>query len=213
MVAAIVLAAGLSTRMGGDVPKPLLPWGRHTVVQQVLETLLEAGLAAGQIFLVVGHGRQALEDATAAYGVHWVFNPDYASGEMLSSLQAGLRALPPPCDGALVALADQPQIQTAVATQVLDAFEVGSRQQIVIPSYTMRRGHPVILPRWLCPEILRLPAGATLRAALARHGDAIHYVMVDTPTVLADLDTPAHYAAELGHIQGTDAAQPAQEAP
>lgn len=215
MVAAIVLAAGLSTRMGGDVPKPLLPWGRHTVVQQVLEILIEAGLAAGHIVLVVGHSRQALEDVTAVYGVQWVFNPDYASGEMLSSLQAGLQAVPAGCAGALVVLADQPQMQAAVARQVMDAFETGGRQQIVIPSYTMRRGHPVILPRWLWPEILSLPAGATLRAALAGHDDAIHYVMVDTPTVLADLDTPAQYAAELGyiHTHASAAAQPTQEEP
>lgn len=198
MVAAIVLAAGLSTRMGGDVPKQLLPWGRHTVVQQVLDTLLQAGIPASRIFLVVGHARQAVEMATAGYGVQPVFNPNYGTGEMLTSLQTGLQALPPACTGALVALADQPQMQGAVVADVLDAFESGGWRQIVVPSYTMRRGHPVILPRWLWPEVLNLPAGATLRTVLERHQHAIHYVLVDTPTVLADLDTPTQYAGELG---------------
>lgn len=215
MVAAIVLAAGMSTRMGGDVPKQLLPWGRRTVVQEVLDTLIQASIPASHIVVVVGHARQAVEKAVAAYGAQPVFNRDYATGEMLTSLKVGLQVLPPACAGTLVALADQPQMQIAVVAEVLKAFEAGDRRQIVIPSYAMRRGHPVILPRWLWSEILNVPAGDTLREVLDRHRDAIHYVLVDTPTVLADLDTRDQYTAELGRFPGHDsrAAQPTQEEP
>ena len=213
MVAAIVLAAGMSTRMGGDVPKQLLPWGRHTVVQEVLDTLVRAGIPASTIWVVVGHARLAVEGAVAGYGVQTVFSPDYVTGEMLASLQAGLQALPPACAGALIALADQPQMQVAVVVEVLKAFAAGGRRQIVIPSYAMRRGHPVILPRWLWPEILTLAAGDTLRTVLDRHADANQYVLVDTPTILADVDTPAQYAAEMGQLPSHpgQGAEPAQE--
>jgi molybdenum cofactor cytidylyltransferase len=114
---------------------------------------------------------------------------------MLSSIQAGLAAAEPSSAGALLALADQPQMQAAVVQQVLAAFTAGSGQALVIPSHAMRRGHPIVLPRWLWPEVLALPAGDTLRTVIQRHAAAIRYVEVDTPSVLADLDTPQQYAA------------------
>lgn len=196
MITAIVPAAGLSSRMGGATPKPLLPWGQRTVIEQVVATLLTAGL--DDVMVITGHRREAIEATLAGYPVRCVANPAYASGEMLSSIQVGLAALPAQCSGALLALADQPQMLAPVVGQVLAAFRDGGAQEIVIPSYRMRRGHPILLPRWLWPDVLALPAGATLRAVLARHDRAIRYVVVDTPAVLADLDTPEQYSAAGG---------------
>lgn len=199
MIAAIIPAAGLSSRMGGQVIKPLLPWRHHTVIEEIITTLLTAGLS--QIVVVTGHQHQALEAALASCPVRCLFNPNYASGEMLSSLQVGLQALPAGCSGALVALADQPQMQVSVVQKMLKAFAESDNQAIVIPSYQMRRGHPVVLPRRLWAEVLALPQGATLRAVLQAHVDEIRYVVVDTPTVLADLDTPQQYEQALKAIQ------------
>lgn len=177
--------------MGGSVPKPLLPWGSQTILEHVVTTLLAAGLT--DVAVVTGHRRESIEAVLAGCPVRCVANPAYADGEMLSSIQVGLRALPSGCTGALLALADQPQMQVAVVRQVLAAFRDGDEQVVVVPSYQMRRGHPVLLPRWLWPEVLGLPAGGTLRSVLARHAAAIHYIVVDTPTILADLDTPEQY--------------------
>lgn len=193
MISAIVPAAGLSSRMGGDKPKPLLPWGASTVIGTVVSTLLAAGV--DDVIVVMGHRGQDVAAALAGQAVRCVYNPAYASGEMLSSIQAGLAATHPTSAGALLALADQPQMQLAVVRQVLRAFDDSVGQALVIPSYAMRRGHPILLPSWLWPEVLALPAGATLRTAIQRHVAAIRYVEVDTPTVLADLDTPEQYAA------------------
>jgi molybdenum cofactor cytidylyltransferase len=192
MITAIVPAAGLSTRMGGALPKPLLPWGASTVIGTVASTLLAAG--AGEVIVVTGHQREAIEAALAGRALRCVFNPDYGSGEMLSSIQAGLAAASPESRGALLALADQPQMQLAVVQQVLRAFEASGGQGLVIPSHAMRRGHPILLPRWLWEEVLALPAGDTLRSVIQRHTAAIRYVAVDTASVLADLDTPEQYA-------------------
>ena len=192
-VSAVVPAAGLSTRMGGPLPKPLLPWGASTVIGTVVSTLLAAGV--GDVMVVTGRDRAAMEAALAGYAVRCVYNPAYASGEMLSSIQAGLAAAPPGSRGALLALADQPQMQLAVVQQVLDAFAASDGQALVVPSHALRRGHPILLPRRLWPEVLALPAGDTLRTVIQRHAAAIRYVAVDTASVLADLDTPEQYAA------------------
>jgi molybdenum cofactor cytidylyltransferase len=195
VITAIVPAAGLSTRMGGYVPKPLLPWGAGTVVEQVVATLLDAGIV--DVLVVTGHRREALEAVLAPYPVRCVFNPAYASGEMLSSIQTGLRAVPADHTGALIALADQPQLRVAVVEQVLRIAGDDACQSVIIPSYQHRRGHPILLPRWTWQEVLELPHGETLRTVINRHAAAIHYLAVDTPTVLADVDTPEQYRDAL----------------
>jgi molybdenum cofactor cytidylyltransferase len=195
MISAIVPVAGLSSRMGGPLPKPLLPWGASTVIETVVSTLLPAGVA--EVIVVTGHQREAIEAALAGQAVRCVHNPAYANGEMLASIQTGLAAANPAGAGALLALADQPQMQLAVVQQVLRAFDASGGQALVIPSYALRRGHPILLPRWLWSEVLALPAGATLRSVIRRHAAAIRYVEVDTPSVLADLDTPEQYAEAL----------------
>lgn len=191
MIVAVVPAAGLSTRMGGSLPKPLLPWNDVTVIEQVVRTLLAAGV--DQVTVVTGHLRAAMDERLAVYPVRSVYNANYRNGEMLSSVQAGLRAMPAEADGALLALADQPQMELAVVRSVIASFEQLDGERLVIPSYQMRRGHPIALPRRLWPEILALPAGETLRTLIARHADSIRYVPVDTASVLADLDTPQQY--------------------
>ncbi len=172
MITAIVPAAGLSTRMGGDVSKPLLPWGKGTVIEQVVATLFATGVL--DVIVVTGHRREAVEAALAAYPVRSIFNPAYANGEMLASLQAGLRAVPPQRVGALFALADQPQMQPEVVTTGPDRpLPQRWHQAIVVPSYQMRRGHPIVLPRWLWQEVLDLAPGDSLRSVINRHAAAI----------------------------------------
>jgi molybdenum cofactor cytidylyltransferase len=121
-----------------------------------------------------------------------VFNPDFASGEMLSSLQAGIVALSERFEVTLLALGDQPQIEGGVVQAVLAAYhQKGAR--LVVPSYQMRRGHPMLLHRSLWAEIMALRSPQTLRDLLQAHADQIHYVVVDTSSVLQDVDTPADY--------------------
>jgi molybdenum cofactor cytidylyltransferase len=183
--------------MGGELLKPLLPWGASTVIGAVVSTLLRAGI--DDVLVITGHRRESIEVALAdhAHAVRCIHNPAYAHGEMLSSIQAGLAAANPVSAGALLALADQPQMQLAVVNQVLRAFDDSGGQALVIPSYAMRRGHPILLPRWLWHEVLALPPGDTLRSVIQRHASAIRYVEVDTASVLTDLDTPEQYAAAV----------------
>jgi molybdenum cofactor cytidylyltransferase len=229
MNAAIVLAAGLSRRMGCF--KLTLPWGGRTVIGQVVATLEAAGV--GEIIVVTGHRADEVAAALGGTTAHLVHNPDYAAGEMLSSIKIGVRAvaevrrgldaarddadaparpgLKPPASrstdesrlkpagsecAALLCLGDQPQMQAATVKVVLAAGEADGWQEIVIPSYRMRAGHPILLPCWLWPEIQA--CASTLRDVMAAQRDRTRFLIVDTPTVLADLDTPEDYTAEVG---------------
>ena len=97
----------------------------------------------------------------------------------------------------MLALADQPQMQPEVVAQVLQAFADSNGQAVIVPSYQLRRGHPIVLPRWLWSEVLDLTPGNSLRSVINRHAAAIRYLVVDTPSVLADMDTPEQYTQAL----------------
>lgn len=177
--------------------KLALPWGTGTVIGQVIATLDAAGLT--DILVVTGYRAAAVNAILGSTRARTVFNPQYATGEMLSSLQAGLRAIDVlPHQGgsdrpraALLCLGDQPQMTVATVQAVLASAAEDGWSQIVIPSHRMRAGHPIVLPRWLWPEILG--CSSTLRQLLARQRERTRYLVVDTPTILADLDTPEDY--------------------
>ncbi|MCS7009769.1 MAG: nucleotidyltransferase family protein [Anaerolineales bacterium] len=186
-IAAIVLAAGQSKRMGA--PKLLLPWGKTTVLGQVLITLQEAGLT--RILVVVGAYQEQVRAEALAHGASTVFNPDYAEGEMLSSLQVGLRSLAPETRAALICLGDQPQIRSETIRLLCRAFQ-NSGSLLVIPTYQHRRGHPWLIARPLWQEALALTRETTPRHLLEKYSDQIQYVLADA-SVLQDLDTPEDY--------------------
>ncbi len=190
-VGAIVLAAGLSSRMGQ--PKVLLPWGDRPVINVILERLRGARL--DDTVVITGHMAGRVGAAVSKEGVRTVHNPAYQQGEMLSSLQTGLNALGPEVAACLVVLGDQPQIEPRVITYLLDAYAEG-RGLIVAPSYQRRRGHPILIDRALWPELLDLPAGSAPRDVINAHPDQTAYVEVPTDSILRDIDTPEDYARE-----------------
>lgn len=194
MITAIILAAGESRRMGR--PKMLLPWKEGTVLSHIISVVANAGLE--DILIVTGseHERIAalIEDWAGRFPVHSIFNPEYASGEMLSSIQCGLRSLTnTSSEAALIGLGDQPQIEERTVRLIREACE-RTNHDLIVPSYEMRRGHPWLVGRAHWEEILKMRAPQTPREFLIRHGEEIHYVEVENESILADLDTPDDYA-------------------
>lgn len=188
-IAALVAAAGLSRRMG--TPKQLLPWAGCTVIATVVDQLATAG--AAPVICITGHRDQEVAAALQATAALTLFNPDYAQAEMLSSYQVGVRALlMTNCCGSLIALGDQPHIPVPVIQQVLAQAWL-TPEQLVIPSYNLRRGHPFYIPRRLWSELLNLGPEETLRTLVNRHAAAIVYVTVETDAILRDMDTPAEF--------------------
>jgi molybdenum cofactor cytidylyltransferase len=191
-VGALVLAAGMSRRMGQ--PKVLMPWANgKSIIEHILDQLILARL--DHISVVTGHRAAEVSAVAAKLDIPTVFNAEFATGEMLSSIKAGLRAMPEHIAAALIVLGDQPRIQPRVITQILSAY-AESAHEIVAPSYKQRRGHPILIDRRLWAEILALPPDGTPRDVINAHTDRIAYVEVDTDSVLSDVDTPQEYAQE-----------------
>jgi molybdenum cofactor cytidylyltransferase len=147
------------------------------------------------IVVVTGHLSPKVEAALAQEPIRFAHNTKYREGEMLSSLQAGLRTLGPEIGACLVVLGDQPQIDNRVVIDVMSAYAEG-RGAIVAPSYQRRRGHPILIDRAYWPELLNAPPGSAPRDVINAHPDDACFVEVDTDSVLRDMDTPEEYQQE-----------------
>ena len=182
-VAAILLAAGESQRMGS--PKPLLAWHGATLIEYQVAQLREAGV--NDIIAVVGHRAEDVLPLVTAAGARGIVNEAYQEGRA-SSLRAGAAAI----EGAktvVVLSVDQPR-PAAVTRRLLAEHTSG----ITVPSHGGRQGHPVVLDGALLPELREVnEATKGLRAVLARHAADVHEVPFDSPAVLLDLNTPEDY--------------------
>ena len=186
-VAAVVLAAGRSTRMGES--KPLLMWDGRTVIEAITSRLVTARLP--QVVVVTGLRARDVSRALHKLPVQTAYNRDYRQGEMLSSLQVGLAALPESASACLVVMGDQPELDGRVLAQLREAYAEG-RGEIIVPVYRGERGHPVLISRRFWPEILALSSGAP-RDVLRRYSDQTYWLEVDTDSILRDIDTPEQY--------------------
>ena len=191
MTAAIVLAAGLSRRMG--VQKLLLPYGGDTVVGHIVTQLLASTL--DEVYVVVGHEGGRVRSALVGRPVAVVTNPDYGTG-MLSSVRCGLRALPERCRDVLVALGDQPAVHAGLIDDMIRAF-AAEQKGILVPCHDGRRGHPLLFSVRYRDEILAHYDRVGLRGLLQAHADDIANLPVSSPAVLADMDCPTDYRREL----------------
>jgi molybdenum cofactor cytidylyltransferase len=191
LIAAVVMAAGLSQRMGQ--PKMLLPWGKRTVIEQVVDVLVEGEVE--KIIIVTGGLKEQYEGLLSNYPVDVVFNPHYENGEMLDSLKIGIQQLSDPIRAAFIVLGDQPQILPDTVRKIKKSF-ILTGNKIIIPSYHMRRGHPWLVERSLWSDVDELQPPKTLRNFLELHQEEIHYLLLDSPSILSDLDTPEDYERE-----------------
>jgi molybdenum cofactor cytidylyltransferase len=202
MIVAVVLAAGKSIRMGTQ--KLLLPFAAQTVIGHVIDQLDSAGV--DRVFVVVGVADDGVEKALAGKNVTIVHNrqPD---ADMLSSVRAGLRTLPPETDAALVVLGDQPSIRPAMVSEMIGAFQTAGRG-IVVPAYEGRRGHPLLLAAKYFDEVLSQYDGVGLRDLLHAHTDDVYELAVTERGILDDMDRPADYERELEREKARRQSQP-----
>jgi molybdenum cofactor cytidylyltransferase len=174
--------------------KLLLPWGQTTVVGAALAAA--CGAPVSQIIVVTGRDAARVEAACRSVpatgaGVCFIENPRWAEG-MLTSVQAGLAALPPGLDGFFVALGDMPLVEPRVYAGLMQAW---APDRICVPVWDGRRGNPVLLPAALAAEALSAPpADVGLRGMLLHHPHRVLELPVDCPGVRIDLDTPEEYS-------------------
>jgi molybdenum cofactor cytidylyltransferase len=191
-VAAMVLAGGMSRRMGRS--KPLLPWGNQTIIETIARRLTL--LRFHDTLVVTGHQAADVGAVLSKTGIRTVFNPDYEAGEMLSSFKAGLRALDESVSACMIFLGDQPQINPRLVHDILTAYAEG-KSSIVAPSHMNRRGHPILIDRHHWREILDLEDGKAPRDVINAYNNEIAYILTDDSNILNDMDTPEEYRAAL----------------
>jgi molybdenum cofactor cytidylyltransferase len=192
MIAAIVLAAGASTRMGRQKLLLPMPDGR-TLVRVVVEQVLAAGL--DEVLVVVGGDAEAVTATLAALPVRVVANPRYAEGQS-TSLRAGLDALRPGTAAVVVALGDQPLPDPHVIRRLVVAFRTTGRP-IAAPLYRDGRGNPVLFAAGLFGELRGVTGDQGGRGVIARDPARVVEVPVDM-SMPADIDTPEDYEAARG---------------
>ena len=185
-VAAVVLAAGLSRRMGG--PNKLLAEIEGVpIVTRVVDALLAS--RAEPVFVVVGHQADRIRAALEGRPVEFVANAAYGEG-LGTSLRAGVQAVPEDGDGALIALGDMPWIRAEHVDALIEAFDPKGPGTICVPVHDRKRGHPVLWSKRHFGEMRKLGGDVGGRELLERHADAVQAVRIDDPAVHLDVDTP-----------------------
>ena len=202
-IAAVVLAAGLSTRMGQ--PKALLPFGGKPLLACVIETIAAVGGIA-PIVVVSGHAAEAVGKILADLAnpaVHPVTNPAYATGGMLSSIQSGVAAVAKQADAFFIVLGDQPMVRVQTLRSMMRAWRE-KRPRVLLPTCDGKHGHPILLSCEGAGQILSLPRDATLKTYTSTQSEHTLELRVDDPAVLCDIDTPADYQAALERLTDPD---------
>jgi molybdenum cofactor cytidylyltransferase len=189
---AIVLAAGLSTRMGTQ--KLLLPFEGKTIVEKVVENILNSGIE--QIMVVLGSDHAEISETLKSMPVHFAVNENFQEG-MHTSVISGVKALPPEAKAVLIFLGDQPFIP-AKAIKIVVEFWENSGMGIVIPLFDGKRGHPPLYDLKYRNELLNLDPTIGLRSIAQKFSDDIFEVETYCPEIVRDIDTPADYSEELG---------------
>jgi molybdenum cofactor cytidylyltransferase len=185
-VAAIILAAGRSTRMGAE-NKLLADIGGEPMVRRVVETALAS--AASPVLVVTGHQADDVRGELADLDVATIANPDYAAG-LSTSLKAGIRAVPAGVAGALILLGDMPQVTSAHIDRLIAAFAAEQGAAIMVPIHAGKRGNPVLWPAACFQEMLQLEGDAGARRLFAAHADRVREVDLGTDAIFVDVDTP-----------------------
>lgn len=191
-IAALVLAAGMSRRMG-PTNKLLTAVDGVPMVVRVVDAALSS--KAGSVIVVTGHEADRVKEALGRKRKFTaVHNPDYAQG-LSTSLSRGLTAVPPECDGVLICLGDMPRIRGIHLDRLIDAFNPVEGRAICVPTYQGKRGNPVLFARRFFAEMASVSGDVGARHLIGEHGDQVAEVEMGDPGVLLDVDSPEALAA------------------
>jgi molybdenum cofactor cytidylyltransferase len=196
-VAAVVLAAGRSTRMGG--PNKLLEdLGGKPLVRHAVEAALASN--ARPVVVVVGHQRERVAAALAGLAVTLVENAAYAEG-LSGSIRAGIAALPETADGALILLGDMPEVDAPLIDRLISAFDPARGALVVVPSRDGRRGNPVLWARRFFGDLVRLDGDAGARHLIVANAESVAEVAASGERAFRDIDTPEALSAARAVLQ------------
>jgi molybdenum cofactor cytidylyltransferase len=185
-VAAILLAAGRSRRMGAF--KPLLPFGDRTVIQSCIESLRAAGVE--EIVVVVGHRAGEVKEKVKDSRLRFALNPDPDS-EMSVSIACGVRQVSTDAKALLIALVDHPAIPAETIRLLIDNWKRGAK--LVQLEHDGRGGHPVLIDLAYRNELSNLDPASGLSKLFETHREQVRRLPVESPYVARDMDTWEDY--------------------
>jgi len=190
MIAAIVPAAGMSTRMGRN--KLFLTYRSKPLIVHAVDTLLNSDI--DQVIVVVGHEADRVKESLRGKPVTIVMNPEYRVGQS-TSIRAGVAALPAEAAAVMIFLADQPLLESTDVNRLVCAFTEAARQgkSIVVPFFRGQRGNPVILDAGYKDSILDVVGDVGCRRVIKRNPDRVLAVEMETDHVVRDVDTLQDY--------------------
>jgi molybdenum cofactor cytidylyltransferase len=197
-IAAVVLAAGRSTRMGAT--NKLLA---EILGKPLVRIAAEAAMAshANPVIVVTGHQRERVEAVLAGLPVQFVHNAQFATG-LGSSLKAGIEVVPADADGAIVCLGDMPQVDAGLINRLIAAFDPEKGALAVVPTFEGKRGNPVLWARRFFPDLKAIDGDVGARNLIARYGEAVVEVPVIGKAALVDVDTPEALRGVKAEIEG-----------
>src|SRR5260370_6390579 len=184
-MAAIVLAAGRSTRMGGP-NKLIAEIGGKPLVRIAAEQALAS--RAKPVIVVTGPQRERVEAALAGLRVRLVHNPDFAEG-LGTSVRSGIAAVPASADGAVICLGDMPQVDADLINRLIAAFAPEHGALAVVPTIHGKRGNPVLWSRRFFPDLMTLEGDIGARNLIGRYGEAVIQGHATSPARLTDIGT------------------------
>jgi molybdenum cofactor cytidylyltransferase len=196
-VAAVVLAAGRSTRMGA-VNKMLAQIGGKPLVRIAAEQAVASH--AHPVIVVTGHEREKVESVLRGLPVRLVHNPDYADG-LGTSLKTGIAAVPQDSDAVIVCLGDMPQVDAALIDRLIAAFDPERGALVVVPSIDGRRGNPVVWSRRFFQDLMGIQGDVGARYLIGNYAESVVEVPVAGDAALTDVDTPESLSAVKAEIE------------
>jgi molybdenum cofactor cytidylyltransferase len=196
-IAAIVLGAGRSSRMGGP-NKLLAEINGKPLIRIVVEQALASH--ARPVVVVTGHQRERVEAALSGLPVKFVHNPHFAEG-LGTSLRAGIAALSADADGVIVCLGDMPQIDAPLIDRLTTAIDPDKGALIAVPTIDGKRGNPVVWSRRFFPDLMTVEGDVGARHLIGRYPEAIAEVPVQGAAVLTDVDTPEALEAVKAELE------------
>jgi molybdenum cofactor cytidylyltransferase len=185
-IAALILAAGQSRRMGA-LNKMIAEVDGKPMVAHALAAVTAS--QAGPVVVVTGHDPDAVRAALAGHEIRFVHNPHYADG-LSTSLRAGLAALPADIDGVLVCLGDMPRVTHATLNRLIAAYNPVEGRAICVPTVEGKRGNPVLWDRRFFAEMQDLAGDVGARHLIGAHADQVCEVPMEGNGALLDIDTP-----------------------
>lgn len=206
MVSAVVLAAGMSTRMGRN--KLLLAFRDKPLVVHAVDTLLAS--TVGEIIVVLGHESEKVWDRlednatqvsneTQRPRVRLVRNPDYREG-LSTSVRTGVQAVSREAEAIMIYLADQPLLEPGDVNRIIEGFAAAKieNKTIVVPFFKGERGNPVILDASLRDSILGIVGDVGCKGVIKRYPEKVYVIEMENDHVVRDVDDVRAYERLVG---------------